>query len=216
MNIEEEHQRPIRIQKVGKTTRPAKGVDLTDRIVIKKPNRTKAGLAKKQIIQEELHHTYPVMKNIQPHKKRVSTFITTVCLAAIMAFIASELYLTARALHQANLKIDELTHIINNSATTIVSEELDPKQKILQEIGKRMELPTGEEPTMVVIEDAERASREQVFYSQVIAGDMVVIYPNAKKAIIWSPSRMKIINAGVVDIQQTLSEEVKNASTTIK
>ena len=68
----------------------------------------------------------------------------------------------------------------------------------------------------VVIEDAERASREQVFYSQVIAGDMVVIYPNAKKAIIWSPSRMKIINAGVVDIQQTLSEEVKNASTTIK
>jgi DNA-directed RNA polymerase subunit E'/Rpb7 len=121
-----------------------------------------------------------------------------------------------QALRKAKIQISELTEIINTSATTRISNELDPKQSLLQDIGKRIDLPIGEDPTIILIEDAEKASKEQAFYSQVIKGDVVVIYPNARKAIIWSPSRMKIVNAGVVDIQSDQAQNSTEATSTTK
>lgn len=226
MNIEEENPQSVRIKKVRKSTRPKKSAktdialststDLTDRISIKKKNQTRVRPSVQPILREEVYCTHPTPSYVPGHKKKVNTFIRTVCIAGVLAFILSDYYLVTKALRQAKIQINELTQIINTSATTRISSELDPKQSMLQDIGKRIDLPTGEEPTVVLIEDAEKASREQAFYAQVIKGDVVVIYPNAKKAIIWSPSRMKIVNAGVVDIQDNQAEDTETASTTKK
>lgn len=226
MNIEEENQQLVRIKKVRKSTRPKKSAktdiatsastDLTDRISIKKKSQAKVKPSVHPILREEVYCTHPTPAYFSDHKKKVGTFIRTICIAGVLAFILSDYYLVTKALRQAKIQINELTQIINTSATTRLSNELDPKQSMLQDIGKRIQLPTGEDPTVVLIEDAEKASREQAFYAQVIKGDVVVIYPNAKKAIIWSPSRMKIVNAGVVDIRDDQVEDIETASTTKK
>ncbi len=227
MNIEEENPQLVRIKKVRKSTRPKKSTkidasvsastDLTDRISIKRKSQARVKSSPQPVLPEEVYRAYPTQPHLPDHKKRVSTFMRTVCIAAILAFILSDYYLVVQELRQAKIQINELTQIIGTSATTRISNELDLKQSVLQEIGKRIDLPIGEDPTVVLIEDAEKASKEQAFYSQVIKGDVVVIYPNAKKAIIWSPSRMKIVNAGVVDIQSNqVQNSTETASTTKK
>ncbi len=234
MNTKEENSSLVRVKKVRKNTRPKKSTktdaleststDFTDRISIKRRSRVKAEkkqnkkpkLNSEPIPLEEIPCVYPTQPDLLAHKKTVRTFIRTICIAGFFAFILSDYYLVLQELHQAKIQINELTQITNTATTTSSSDELNVTQSILQDIGQRIELPIGEDPTVVLIEDAEKASKEQVFYSQVIEGDIVVIYPNAKKAIIWSPSRMKIVNAGAVYIQSNQSQNSSETASTTK
>lgn len=226
MNLEEENPQLVHVKKVIKSTRPkksiktgvaqSKGIDLTDRIVIKKRNQTRTGSDIQSHVHEDVYGMHSARPYVPDHKKKVSTFIRTVCIAGVLAFILSDYYLVTKALRQAKKQIHELTQIVNASASTRISSELILKENILQDLGKRMDLPTDEDPTAILIEDPEKASQEQVFYTNAVKGDVVVVYPNAKKAIIWSPSRMKIVNVGIVDIQEAQAEDTDTASTTKK
>lgn len=63
---------------------------------------------------------------------------------------------------------------------------------ITKHIGKFMELPEGEEPTLATVSDREKLKGQQ-FFANAKNGDKVLIYPKAKKAILFRPSSGKII-----------------------
>ena len=63
---------------------------------------------------------------------------------------------------------------------------------ITERIGKFMELPEGETPTLATVSDREKLKGQQ-FFSNAKNGDKVLVYPKAKKAILYRPSSGKII-----------------------
>jgi hypothetical protein len=70
---------------------------------------------------------------------------------------------------------------------------------ILSKVGKLIELPTGEEPTIATVQDAERI-KSQPFFSKAQNGYRVILYSNAKLAILFDEKGNKIINVGAINL----------------
>lgn len=82
---------------------------------------------------------------------------------------------------------------LRQDPSQVAREEL---QNLVDEVGKLIELP-NEESTIATVVDAE-ALRSQPFFAKAQKGDKVLIYPKARKAILYSPSLNKIIEVGPV------------------
>jgi len=89
------------------------------------------------------------------------------------------------------ISIDEI-----NSLTTVIS--------------KFMDLPTDETPTLATVTDKEKL-KDQDFFKKSENGDKILIYANAKKAILYRPSTQKVIEFAPLLIgnnnQNTMSTE---------
>jgi hypothetical protein len=87
---------------------------------------------------------------------------------------------------------------------------------ITKKIGKFMELPADETPTIATVSDREKL-KEQPFFTKAQNGDKVLIYTKSQKAILYRPSANQIIevmnlsanNTGsvVADSQQPVNKE---------
>ena len=62
---------------------------------------------------------------------------------------------------------------------------------IIRAVGKLIVLPENETPTVATVTDPEKL-RSQPFFAHVEAGDKVLIYAQARKAILYSPILNKI------------------------
>ncbi len=67
------------------------------------------------------------------------------------------------------------------------------------EVGRLIELPTGENPTIYTIADITKF-KDQLFFQKAKNGDKVLIYTNAKKAILYDPQAKKVIDVVPVNI----------------
>lgn len=72
-------------------------------------------------------------------------------------------------------------------------------KQLTDEIGKFMQLPSDEIPTIATVTDISKL-KDQPFFKFAKNGDKVLIYSKAKIAIIYSPNLHKIINVGPVNI----------------
>lgn len=86
----------------------------------------------------------------------------------------------------------------------------DEVQQITNKLGKLIELPQDEEPSVATVLDHEKL-KDQQFFTSAQDGDKVVIYTKAMKAILYRPSDNKIIE--VAPIQITQPEEGSNNPT---
>lgn len=59
-------------------------------------------------------------------------------------------------------------------------------------IGRFMELPKGEQPTLATVTDRDKL-KGQDFFADAKNGDKLLIYPKAKRAILYRPSTEKVI-----------------------
>lgn len=88
---------------------------------------------------------------------------------------------------------------------------------LLGKIKKHMVLPE-EDPTIATITDAENLTQQQPFYVGSQNGDKLLIFPNAKKAIIYSEARDKLINVGPIyfNAPKTAEESTNPVDTNTK
>lgn len=72
-------------------------------------------------------------------------------------------------------------------------------RSIREKVGKLIELPPDEEPTIATVTDAAKLA-EQPFFARSQNGDKVLIFTNAKKAVLYRPETNKIIEVAPVNI----------------
>ena len=72
-----------------------------------------------------------------------------------------------------------------------VSQE--ENEKVIAAVGKLVLLPEGEAPTIATVTDPDKLKAEQAFFAKAVAGDKVLIYTRALKAIMYRPGENKII-----------------------
>ncbi len=93
-------------------------------------------------------------------------------------------------------------------------------KRLVGDVGKLIELPNGEEPTVATITDIEKL-KNQPFFQKAKNGDKVLIYTNAKKAILYDPNAHKILDVAPVNIGSSSAREsqakivVRNGTTTV-
>lgn len=94
--------------------------------------------------------------------------------------------------------------------SVVVSNEAS--RQIIASIGKLIDLPMDEEPTVATITNVERL-QNQPFFKKAQNGDNVLIYEKAGKAILYRPSINKIIDVSPINItnQASGSAEVAGA-----
>jgi len=63
---------------------------------------------------------------------------------------------------------------------------------VTDSIAKYMELPSDEQPTLATVTDKEKL-KDQDFFKKAQNGDKILIYANARKAILYRPSTGKVI-----------------------
>lgn len=91
-------------------------------------------------------------------------------------------------------KYQETLNLLKNP-TEVAKREVD---SILVEVGKKIELPS-ESPTIATVSDKEKL-KDQPFFAKAENGDKVLIYPEARKAILYRPSVDKIIEVSTLTI----------------
>lgn len=68
----------------------------------------------------------------------------------------------------------------------------------LAQVGKHMLLPLNDDPVIATVDDPAVLIKQQAFFTGSVKGDVVLIFPKTQRAILYSPSRNKIVNAGPV------------------
>ncbi len=103
------------------------------------------------------------------------------------------------------------TQKLLQNPTLAAQEEV---KALVTKVATLMELPKDEQPTVATISDKSKL-KDQPFFVNAENGDKVLIYTNAKKAIIYRPSTNKIIEVGPVNIGSS-APVTSNAPTEIK
>lgn len=78
---------------------------------------------------------------------------------------------------------------LRTSPQVLASNEL---QAIVAKVGRLVVLPDNEAPTLATIADPEQL-KDQPFFARAKKGDKVLVYNQAKKAILYDPVQDKII-----------------------
>lgn len=80
--------------------------------------------------------------------------------------------------------------------------------QIKAKVAKLIDLPKDEEPTIATVVDASKL-KKQDFFKKAMNGDKVLLFAQAKKAILYRESTNKIIEVAPIN----LGESTKNDST---
>ena len=134
-----------------------------------------------------------------PKKSRRKKFILIFSFVIFMSVIAvGILYYSYRVRSKTSRKDNspELTEQISEGI-----EDRDEVAELTAEVGKIMLLP-DETPILATVTDLEKV-KEQDFFSKAQLGDKVLVYMEAKKAILYRPSAKLIVEVGRVNEQMT-------------
>ncbi len=92
-------------------------------------------------------------------------------------------------------KGQKLSQNKNATAQKNVPQELD---KVVAEVGKLIDLPTNETPTLATVTDISKL-KGQPFFQKAKDGDKVLIYANNKKAILYDPVLKKVMDIAAIN-----------------
>lgn len=80
------------------------------------------------------------------------------------------------------------------------------QEKIVANVGKLMELPANQQPTLAQVTDITKL-KGQSFFQDAKNGDIVIIYPKANEAILYDPTVNKILKSGPISLSSQISSQ---------
>lgn len=142
-------------------------------------------MAAKKTVKEE---SVPVEKT---PKKRLKTKLIILLVVVVVAVVAG---LFVNQLHTNNQLKKENQKLSNPQAAA----QAETRQ-LTKEVGKLIELPSSETPTVATVVDVTKLQK-QPFFASAKNGDRVLIFTQAKKAILYRPATNKIIQVAPVNL----------------
>lgn len=101
----------------------------------------------------------------------------------------------------------ELTHSDSISSAAQV-------RKLVESVGKLVDLPIGEEPSVITITDAQKL-KDQSFFANPKNGDKVLLYIHARKAILYDPQSNKVLEVAPMSIGTPSAQTTTTPSTKV-
>lgn len=89
---------------------------------------------------------------------------------------------------------------MNTNSPSAQTSDNPSTSDIVAKVGKFMDLPRDEEPTVATVTDLEKL-QGQPFFAKAKKGDVVLIYDKAARIILYDPVANKIINAASTNIE---------------
>lgn len=80
--------------------------------------------------------------------------------------------------------------------------------QLVKEVSALIKLPENETPSVATVTDVDKV-KEQPFFSQSQNGDKVLIYSQAKKAILYRPSEKRLVDVAPINIPDTSSQNAQ-------
>lgn len=99
----------------------------------------------------------------------------------------------------------------SKATANLAAQQIQESKKLVAEVGKLIELPSGEDPTIATVSDKTKLS-DQPFFKNSENGDKVLIYTKSKKAILYRPSTNKIIEVAPVSLGEGVTSTTASAS----
>ncbi len=87
-------------------------------------------------------------------------------------------------------------------AVTFANDPSAEAKELIAKLGKLIDLPTGEEPTVATVKNAEQI-KTQPFFAKAKVGYRVLLYPTSRMAILYDDKANKIINVGTINVSDT-------------
>lgn len=91
---------------------------------------------------------------------------------------------------------------LNNPRVAAQSET----QQLVATVGRLVQLPSGETPTIATVNDASKL-KNQAFFSSARNGDKVLIYSKSGKAVLYRPSTGRIVEYSTVNLGNSSSAQ---------
>ncbi len=90
----------------------------------------------------------------------------------------------------------------------------DETKALIEKVGQLIVLPAGEQPTVATVTDPSKL-KDQAFFANAQSGDKVLVFTQAKKAILYSPADNKIVEVAPVNLgsSNTPQAQVSGSST---
>lgn len=108
---------------------------------------------------------------------------------------------------------------LKNDPQASQKAQADKTNALKEKIGKLISVPKDETPTLATVTDKTKL-KDQPFFKDAENGDQILIFPQAKKAIIYREKENRLINVGPIAItsdkattQQTTTDSKTNTST---
>lgn len=100
--------------------------------------------------------------------------------------------------------------MVKTDPNTLQKAAQEEVKRLVAEVGKIIELPANEDPTVATITDIEKL-KDQPFFKNAKNGDKVLIYTNSKKAILYDPIAHKVIDVAPVNIGSSSAQQTQQA-----
>ena len=82
---------------------------------------------------------------------------------------------------------------------------------LLERVAKHIEVPQGEQPTVATVVDASKL-KNQAFFKNAQNGDKVLLFAQAKKAILYRPSTDKVVEVAPINIGESTKDKSDTSS----
>lgn len=97
---------------------------------------------------------------------------------------------------------NDLKKQVNTLSQAQKNDAADEAKQLSAEVGKLIELPSDEVPTIATVVDVEKV-KSQPFFTNAQNGDKVLLYAKTSKAILYRPSAKKIIEVAPINLGDT-------------
>lgn len=131
-------------------------------------------------------------------KKRKFPFRLLVEAVLVIAVIALGLW--SWTLNSDKHNLNQQIVSLNADPQALVQKQTDAT---ISAVGKLMQLPTGETPTIATVSNASQAKQESSFFANAQNGDKVLLYVKAGIAVLYRPSTNRIILVGPLKLTNT-------------
>ena len=85
------------------------------------------------------------------------------------------------------------------------------RDDLVAKVGQLMELPGGEQPTVATVSDVSKL-QGQKFFEHAKNGDKVLLYQNAKEAILYDPDANKIVQVSAIVAPENQARQAASSS----